>query len=121
KDLHDVVIQRLFGTAMTLTGMAKLVERPEASTRLRHAIDELDETIRQIRSSIFALQASPGAAGPGLRARIVGLVEEAGGHLGFMPGLRMEGHIDTLVGEQAAAQLLAVLREALSAVARHPG
>ncbi|WP_185107631.1 GAF domain-containing protein [Nonomuraea rubra] len=119
KDLHDVVIQRLFATAMTLMSTVRLVERPEASKRLQHAIDELDETIRQIRSSIFALQGTREDIVPGLRAQIVDLVEGAGGHLGFMPGLRMEGQIDTLVPEQVAEHLLAVLREALSNVVRH--
>ncbi|MEV4800369.1 GAF domain-containing protein [Nonomuraea sp. NPDC049421] len=119
RDLHDVVIQRLFATAMTLMSAVRLVERPEASKRLQHAIDELDETIRQIRSSIFALQGSPADAVPSLRAQIVDLVEGAGSHLGFMPGLRMEGQIDTLVPEPAAEHVLAVLREALSNVVRH--
>ncbi|MFF0862035.1 GAF domain-containing protein [Nonomuraea sp. NPDC003560] len=119
KDLHDVVIQRLFATAMTLMSTVRLVERPEAAKRLQHAIDELDGTIRQIRSSIFALQGPLEEAAPSLRGRIVDLVEGAGGHLGFMPGLRMEGQIDTLVSEPVAEHLLAVLREALSNVVRH--
>ncbi|MGW2223636.1 sensor histidine kinase, partial [Nonomuraea sp. NPDC001684] len=97
----------------------RLVERPEAGKRLQHAIDELDETIRQIRSSIFALQAPREDAAPSLRTKIVDLVEGAGAHLGFMPGLRMEGQIDTLVPDQVAGHLLAVLREALSNVVRH--
>ncbi|MFI7613536.1 GAF domain-containing protein [Nonomuraea terrae] len=119
KDLHDVVIQRLFATAMTLMSTLRLVERPEAAKRLQHGIDELDETIRQIRSTIFALQAGPEDDMPSLRGQIVDLVEGAGGHLGFMPGLRMEGQIDTLVTEPVAEHLLAVLREALSNVVRH--
>ncbi|NJP94628.1 GAF domain-containing protein [Nonomuraea sp. FMUSA5-5] len=119
KDLHDVVIQRLFATAMTLMSTVRLVEHPQAARRLQHAIDELDETIRQIRSSIFALQGPVDEVAPGLRGQIVRLVEGAGGHLGFMPGLRMEGQIDTLVPEPVAEHLLAVLREALSNVVRH--
>ncbi|RSM94601.1 histidine kinase [Nonomuraea sp. WAC 01424] len=119
KDLHDVVIQRLFATAMTLMSTVRLVERPEAGKRLQHAIDELDETIRQIRSSIFALQAPREDTAPSLRTRIVDLVEGAGAHLGFMPGLRMEGQIDTLEPDPVAEHLLAVLREALSNVVRH--
>ncbi|MFB4294634.1 GAF domain-containing sensor histidine kinase [Nonomuraea sp. ATR24] len=119
KDLHDLVIQRLFATAMTLMSTVRLVERPEAGKRLQHAIDELDETIRQIRSSIFALQGTREDSAPSLRAKIVDLVEGAGGHLGFMPGLRMEGQIDTVVPEPVAEHLLAVLREALSNVVRH--
>ncbi|WP_380763635.1 sensor histidine kinase [Sphaerisporangium aureirubrum] len=119
KDLHDVVIQRLFAVAMTLMSTVRLVERPEASTRLRHAIDELDETIRQIRSTIFALQAPRDVADPSLRARVVDLVEGARGHLGFMPGLRMEGQLDNAVPAPVADHLLAVLQEALSNLVRH--
>ncbi|WP_304609534.1 GAF domain-containing protein [Planomonospora sp. ID67723] len=119
KDLHDVVIQRLFAVAMTLMSTVRLVERPEASGRLQNAINELDETIRQIRSTIFALQASGHDAAPGLRAQIVELVEGARGHLGFMPGLRMEGPLDNQVPEPVVEQLLAVLREALSNLVRH--
>ncbi|WP_240507042.1 GAF domain-containing protein [Thermoactinospora rubra] len=119
KDLHDVVIQRLFAVAMSLMGAVRLVERPEAAERVRHAIDELDETIRQIRSTIFALQATRRPDAPSLRARVVGLVEDARGHLGFMPGLRMEGPLDHGVPEPVADQLLAVLRELLSNLVRH--
>ncbi|GGQ17218.1 histidine kinase [Streptosporangium pseudovulgare] len=118
KDLHDVVIQRLFAVAMTLMSIVRLVEHPEAASRLRHGIDELDETIRQIRSTIFALQA-PRDAAPGLRAQVVELVEGARGHLGFMPGLRMEGRLDNGVPAPVAEQLTAVLREALSNIVRH--
>ncbi|MFF0245526.1 GAF domain-containing protein [Streptosporangium sandarakinum] len=118
KDLHDVVIQRLFAVAMTLMSIVRFVEHPEAASRLRHGIDELDETIRQIRSTIFALQA-PRDAAPGLRAQVVELVEGARGHLGFMPGLRMEGRLDNGVPAPVAEQLTAVLREALSNIVRH--
>ncbi|GAA1018231.1 histidine kinase [Acrocarpospora pleiomorpha] len=119
KDLHDVVIQRLFAVAMTLMSTVRLVEHPEASGRLRHAIDELDETIRQIRSTIFALQVPRDEAEPSLRARIVDLVESARGHLGFMPGLRLEGPLDNAVPAPVAAHVLAVLQEALSNLVRH--
>ncbi|MEU4541712.1 GAF domain-containing sensor histidine kinase, partial [Streptosporangium sp. NPDC023825] len=119
KDLHDVVIQRLFAVAMTLMSIVRFVEHPEASGRLQHGINELDETIRQIRSTIFALQTPRQADEPSLRARIVELVEGARGHLGFMPGLRMEGQLDNQVPAPVAEHLLAVLREALSNIVRH--
>ncbi|MFI9438631.1 MULTISPECIES: sensor histidine kinase [Streptosporangium] len=119
KDLHDVVIQRLFAVAMTLMSTVRTVERPEASSRLQMSIDELDAIIRQIRSTIFALQISSEDGEKGLRAQIVGLVEGARGHLGFMPGLTMEGRLDIMVPDQVAEQALAVLREALSNVVRH--
>ncbi|SEH02446.1 Histidine kinase [Nonomuraea solani] len=119
KDLHDVVIQRLFASAMTLMSTVRLVEHPEAAKRLQHTIDELDETIRQVRSSIFALQGPLDGPAPGVRGQIVELVEGASSHLGFAPGLRMEGQIDTLVPQSVAEHLLAVLRETLSNVVRH--
>ncbi|MDH2427364.1 GAF domain-containing protein [Sphaerisporangium sp. TRM90804] len=119
KDLHDVVIQRLFAAAMTLMSAERLVERPEASSRVRHAIDELDGTIRQIRSTIFALQAPRDAGDPSLRGLVAELVEGSRGHLGFMPGLRMDGPLDSGVPPALAGHLLAVLREALSNVVRH--
>ncbi|GAA4580175.1 two-component system sensor histidine kinase [Planotetraspora phitsanulokensis] len=119
KDLHDVVIQRLFAVAMMLTSTVRMMERPEGAGRLRHAIDELDETIRHIRSTVFALQA-PGEFGEiGLRAQIVGLVADAGTRLGFMPGLRMDGQLDNQVSAELAEQAAAVLREALSNIVRH--
>ncbi|MEU8266154.1 GAF domain-containing protein [Sphaerisporangium sp. NPDC049002] len=119
KDLHDVVIQRLFAVAMTLMSAVRLVERPEASARLQSAIDELDGTIRQIRSTIFALTTPSRPGAPSLRAQIVDVVEAARGHLGFMPGLNMEGQLDNGVPPEIAEQVPAVLREALSNVVRH--
>ncbi|WP_169982542.1 MULTISPECIES: GAF domain-containing protein [unclassified Microbispora] len=117
KDLHDVVIQRLFAVAMTLTGAVRLEKHPEVAARLRTAIDELDGTIRQIRTTIFALRAPAGA--PGLRARLVELVEGAREPLGFLPALRLEGQLDTRVPAVVGEHLLAVAREAISNVVRH--
>ncbi|SEL86942.1 GAF domain-containing protein [Nonomuraea pusilla] len=119
KDLHDVVIQRLFATAMGLMSTVRLVDDPTVARRLGHAVDELDETIRQIRSTIFALQL-PGSGGePGLRGQVAELAESAKAHLGFAPGLRMEGPLDHAVPPELAEQALAVLREALSNAVRH--
>ncbi|MFI9561231.1 sensor histidine kinase [Nonomuraea endophytica] len=118
KDLHDVVIQRLFAVAMTLMSTVRMAGQPEASSRVQHAIDELDETIRQIRSTIFGLS-SHADGDTGLRAGIMELVQEARGHLGFMPGLLMEGQLDNQVAAPVADHLLAVLREALSNLVRH--
>ena len=120
RDLHDVVIQRLFATAMTLTGAVRLIDRPEAASRVHSAVDDLDETIRQIRSTIFTLQSTERAAtGGGLRARILGVVDAVTQQLGFTPGVRMEGLLDTDVPEDLRDELLAVLQEGLSNVVRH--
>lgn len=118
KDLHDVVIQRLFASAMTLMGAAKLTDKPEVELRVRRAVDDLDETIREIRSTIFALQA-PAESPTTLRSRISAAVEAAGETLGFVPAVHLEGPVDTAVPRYIGEQLLVVLREALSNVARH--
>lgn len=120
RDLHDVVIQRLFATAMTLTGAVRLIDRPEAASRVHSAVDDLDETIRQIRSTIFALQSTEQAAsGGGLRSRLLGVLDAVSEHLGFTPGLRMEGLLDTDVPDEVRDDLVAVLQESLSNVVRH--
>jgi len=82
-------------------------------------VDALDETIKEIRSAIFSLHSRPAAAEPGLRARILEVVDEASGALGFAPGLRMSGSLDGNVPADAGEHLLAALREALSNAVRH--
>lgn len=120
RDLHDLAIQRLFATGMTLQSAQRFVQHPEASERLSRAIDDLDATIKIIRSTIFGLREHE-ATGvmPKLRLRAVQAVEEAAQTLGFAPALRMEGLIDTDVPPATADAALAVIGEALTNVARH--
>ncbi|GAA2771165.1 sensor histidine kinase [Streptomyces showdoensis] len=122
RDLHDLAIQRLFATGMTLQSARRFVEHPEASDRLNRAIDDLDATIKIIRATIFGLREHPppGTA-PKLRNRIVKAVDSAASTLGFTPALRMEGLLDTDVPPEAADEVVAVLGEALTNVARHAG
>lgn len=120
RDLHDLAIQRLFATGMTLQSAVRFVQHPEASERLLRAVDDLDETIKIIRSTIFGLRSrDPGRTTQGLRVRASTAVEDAARTLGFTPALRMEGLIDTDVPAPAAEDTVAVLVEALSNVARH--
>ncbi len=119
-DLHDTVIQRLFATGLGLQSAVRSIDNPAAAGRIQQAVDDLDETIREIRSTIFALQASP-TPGRGLRDEILSLATEAAPNLGFEPTVRFEGLIDHRVGAAIGTQLLAVLREALSNVVRHAG
>jgi signal transduction histidine kinase len=119
RDLHDLVIQRLYATGMSLQGTLPMVARPEVADRIRNAIDAMDDTIRDIRATIFSLQARGKQAGSGLRAEIFMLVDEMTAMLGFAPTLRLGGGLDTRVSGDAAEQSLAVLREALSNAARH--
>ncbi|MGW1085419.1 GAF domain-containing protein [Streptomyces sp. NPDC002596] len=120
RDLHDLAIQRLFATGMTLQSVVRFVDHPRASERLLRAVDDLDETIKIIRSTIFGLRArESGRAEQGLRVRTLTAVEQAARALGFQPSLRMGGLIDTDVPAETADQVIAVLGEALSNVARH--
>jgi signal transduction histidine kinase len=119
RDLHDLVIQRLFATGMSLQGATSLIPGAEAAGRVQQAVDELDETIRDIRAAIFRLQDRGQAGLPGVQARIVAIAEEMTRALGFAPWLRMDGRLDRRVPAHVAEEMLAVLREALSNVARH--
>jgi signal transduction histidine kinase len=121
RDLHDLVIQRLYATGMSLQGAMPLMARPEASERVSSAVDALDETIREIRSAIFSLQARGDAKQHGLRARILDVVGEMTGALGFAPSLRLVGPLDDQVPKDACEHLIGALREALSNAARHAG
>ncbi|MDQ6839422.1 MAG: GAF domain-containing protein, partial [Actinomycetota bacterium] len=119
-DLHDTVIQRLFATGLGLQATVRTMDDAAIAGRLREAVDDLDETIRQIRSTIFALQ-RPKVAGRSLRGEIVALAAEAAASLGFEPQVRLADLIDDRVGDATGVQMLAVLREALSNVVRHAG
>ncbi|MFF9624637.1 GAF domain-containing protein [Streptomyces griseosporeus] len=119
RDLHDLAIQRLFATGMTLQSAGRFIEHQEAAERVVRAVDDLDETIKIIRSTIFGLRSRDGGAGSGLRARVVRAVGEAAPVLGFAPSVRMEGLLDTHVSREIADHVVAVLSEALTNVARH--
>lgn len=120
RDLHDTVIQRLFATGLALQGAQVLCagDPPEAARRIGAAVDDLDLTVKHIRSVIFGLDASK-RGGTGMRDRVLALCAEAAGPLGFGPRVAFEGAVDTLVPEHAESDLLATLREALANAARH--
>jgi signal transduction histidine kinase len=121
RDLHDLVIQRLYATGMSLQGAVPLIARPEVADRVSTAVDALDETIREIRSAIFSLQSHTDTKRNGLRAKILEVVEQMTVPLGFAPSLRLVGPLDEDVPGEAGEQMLGALREALSNAARHAG
>ncbi|NJP65444.1 GAF domain-containing protein [Streptomyces spiramenti] len=121
RDLHDLAIQRLFATGMTLQSAQRFVEHPGAAERLERAVDDLDDTIKIIRSTIFGLRTRPGERGATLRGRVTDATEAAVATLGFRPALVTEGPVDTAVQPPVADAVTAVLVEALSNVARHAG
>ncbi len=116
RDLHDLVIQRLFATGLHLQGARRIAAGEEVRERLDTAVQDLDATIRDIRSTIFELQR---VGERSLRADVSDLAKEYVPVLGFTPLVRTTGPVDTVVGAELGDQLLAVLREALSNAARH--
>ncbi|WP_374992911.1 GAF domain-containing sensor histidine kinase [Streptomyces lydicus] len=123
RDLHDQVIQRLFADGLTLqTVLGHVRDQPTASERVQRVVDDLDDTIKIIRATIFALQhRDRQERSGGLRAQLLTLTDEATQVLGFAPALRMTGLLDTAVPATHAGHLLAVLREALANTTRHAG
>ncbi|MFF2808298.1 GAF domain-containing protein [Streptomyces sp. NPDC058000] len=120
RDLHDLAIQRLFATGITLQSATRLIERPEAAERVGRAVNDLDTTIKIIRSTIFGLRTTgDGKDGRGLRRDLTETVRRAGGPLGFTPALRIDGPVDAAVPDDLAQHLVAVTAEALSNAARH--
>ncbi|ONH62102.1 histidine kinase [Frankia sp. CcI49] len=119
RDLHDHVMQRLYAVALGLQGMAAAEDRAPAAGRLSTYVDDLDATIREIRSTVFELRGRRSSGGAGVRARLVEIVEEIGEALGFSPRLRVDGPLDSVLSGKTVDHLLAVARESLSNVARH--
>jgi signal transduction histidine kinase len=116
RDLHDTVIQRLFAIGLSIQGAtSRAREHPELVARLSAAVDEIDETIREIRTAIFSLS----GGGAGLRFEVLEVVRQAETALGSRVRVRFSGAIDAGVPEQVATHVVAVVREALSNAVRH--
>lgn len=119
RDLHDTVIQRLFGLGMRLQAAERLAEGVVAE-RIRSTVDSIDEVIREIRQTIFDLNRPASIAGDtSVRDGLETVVEAVAADLGLAPRLAFRGPVESAVGESLLVQLQAVLREALSNVARH--
>ncbi|MCX5200003.1 GAF domain-containing protein [Streptomyces sp. NBC_00237] len=119
RDLHDLVIQRLFATGMMLESAQRRSVVPEVQEGVGKAVDELDVTIQEIRTAIFALQQGPAEAPSGLRTKVLREINMAAVPLGFKPSHHFVGPVDALVGELTGKNLIAALREALSNAFRH--
>ncbi|MEV4880436.1 sensor histidine kinase [Streptomyces cyaneofuscatus] len=130
RDLHDLVVQRLFATEMMLEstrrramkeGAGEETGEKEAGELLGRAVDELDSTIQEVRTAIFALQQPPAEAPSTFRGRVLRETGGAAALLGFPPSVHFTGAVDALVGEETGRELLAALRGALAAAHRRPG
>lgn len=119
RDLHDHVIQQLFAAGLTLQGISMGLGDTASSGRISAVVDSLDNSIQQIRNSIFELKDHVGPQGAGVRAALLGVVREVSHPLGFEPEVRFAGPVDTIVGGRVAEDVIAVVREALTNVAKH--
>jgi len=115
RDLHDMVIQRLFATGMSLQAVAGQAEPPIVADRVQATIDELDDTIRELRDTIFRLGQNEERS---LSAQLIEIVHGRTQHLGFTPALDVVGSLSD-VPDHVAEQLLATVTEGLSNVSRH--
>ena len=116
RDLHDMVIQRLFAAGMGLQAVQGRAQPSEVAERIANTITELDDTIRELRSAIFRL--GQRTEHRSLSAQLTELVHDRARHLGFEPDLRLVGDIDHLP-DFIADQLVATVTEGLSNVVRH--
>ena len=117
RDLHDLVIQRLFAIGLGIQTLNRRAE-PAPDEQLHGFVAEIDQTIRDIRTSIFCLQQRQSTT-PSLRAEILRVISDATAALGYEPTVRLEGPLDSVVPPEVHLDLIATLREALSNVVRH--
>ncbi|MEJ7772347.1 MAG: GAF domain-containing protein [Geodermatophilaceae bacterium] len=119
RDLHDHVTQRLFAIGLTVQSVANVLGADERAARLTRVVSDIDETIRQTRTSIFQLRGPLGPETGTVRTRLLHVAAEVSPLLGFDPEVCFTGPIDAVVPEPVVDDLVAVLREALTNVARH--
>ena len=119
RDLHDHVIQRVFAAGLTLQSVVPRITDPQVRERIRDVVGQLDDTVRDIRTSIFDLHTADQLDDGGLRRRVLDTVAGTAGDLAST--VRASGAVDTLVTGDLAGDVVAVVREAVSNAARHSG
>ena len=119
RDLHDIVIQRLFAVGMQLNAVLPQVAEQNARSRISGTVDELDDVIRSLRTTIFDLQRPRSPLTTSLRAEVMSLCAQAGEQLGCAPRVGFEGPVESMIDARIGDHLLAVLREALRNVVQH--
>jgi signal transduction histidine kinase len=122
RDLHDHVIQRLFALGLTVQSVAGGMSDDDGrSERMERVVAGINETIQQIRTSIFHLHGHLGPETGTVRARLLALVADVAPMLGFEPHVRFSGPIEAVISEEVVDDLVPVVREALTNIARHAG
>ncbi|WP_405816348.1 GAF domain-containing protein [Streptomyces sp. NBC_01390] len=122
RDLHDLVVQRLFATGMMLESTQRRAgDDDNVREILGHAVDELQATVQEVRTTIFALQQPPADAPTGLRGKVLRETAGAAAVLGRRPSVHFTGPVEHLVPSPVAARLLTALRRTLASAVRRPG
>ena len=116
RDLHDTVLQRLFGLGLEIQAVA-VNAGDSLAPRLDSSVDEIDRIIKEIRTSVFTLGAAQRAGSLG--QELGEIISQSSRVLGFTPRLRIEGPIEHMLDDSVRSDLVATLREALVNVARH--
>ncbi len=119
-DLHDLVIQRLFAAGLSIQGLRRFIRDDAAHARIDAVTQEIDESIRELRRTIYSLT-KPSDSLLGAREAILDVTSSTANLVGFEPVVRLSGPLDTALDGEMRDHLLAVLREALSNAARHSG
>jgi len=119
RDLHDHVIQRLFATGLELQSTLRRITDEEARERVQQSVDDLDATIREIRTSIFDLHTAGEASESNLRQTLLDTVTMAVAGSGIVPSVRIAKAVNTLVPGEVGVHAVAVVREAVSNAVRH--
>jgi signal transduction histidine kinase len=120
RDLHDVVIQRLFAAGLSIQSLRRLITDSSAAQTIQTVTAELDETIRDLRNTIYSLRATSGETEL-LSSRILQTVRSTVGSLPFAPVLTLAGPIDAVRDEETISNMLAVISEGVSNAVRHSG
>ncbi|MEX2625939.1 MAG: PAS domain S-box protein [Ilumatobacteraceae bacterium] len=121
RDLHDVVLQHLYGTGLTLQAVAAAADG-DLSDRLEGVIDDIDRIISEVRTIVFTLGTSGSASGRAdgsLGQDLADVMAQSSRVLGFTPSLRLDGPVESAVTDEIRTEMVASMREALGNVARH--
>jgi signal transduction histidine kinase len=119
-DLHDHVIQEMFAIGLSLQSIAgQLGNNERLAGRLLQKVEDIDRTIRRIRTSIFELRGAVTATSDGLRQKVLEVASDLTPALGFAPHVAFAGLLDLDLDDQLADDVLATVREALTNIAKH--
>lgn len=116
RDLHDVVLQHLYGMGLSVQATAAGAEEGVAA-KLEAIIDDIDRIIAEVRTIVFTL-GSAGHRGA-LGQELADVMAQASRVLGFTPALRVVGPVESALSDEIRTEMVASMREALGNVARH--